>query len=120
MGIPFRPGTARPQTRRARAADFVSVLPLGFAELPFRHVDVPFCQVEVTLREQYQHFDAGKGCIELALKERLLASAREARDRAALLPPGPERQKLLKDARQLKITADLDSWISSTGLAPPK
>jgi len=57
---------------------------------------------------------------ELSLKERLLASAREARDRAALLPPGPERQKLLRDARQLKITADLDSWISSTGLAPPK
>ena len=57
---------------------------------------------------------------ELALKERLLASAREARDRAALLPPGPERQKLLKDARYLKTTADLDSWISSPGLAPPK
>jgi hypothetical protein len=61
IGMPFRAGTARPQTRRARAADFVSVLPLGFAELPFRHVDVPFCQVEVTLREQHQHFDAGKG-----------------------------------------------------------
>ena len=50
-------------------------------------------------------------------QERLLASAREARDRAALLPPGPERQKLLRDARYLKTTADLDSWISSTGLA---
>jgi hypothetical protein len=57
---------------------------------------------------------------ELSLKERLLASAREAKDRAALLPPGPERQKLLRDARLLKTTADLDSWISSTGLAPPK
>jgi hypothetical protein len=57
---------------------------------------------------------------ELSLKERLLASAREARDRAALLPPGPERQKLLRDARLFKTTADLDSWLSSAGLARPK
>ena len=49
---------------------------------------------------------------DLTLKERLLAAAREARDRAALLPPGPERQKLLREARPLKITADIDSWIS--------
>jgi hypothetical protein len=43
---------------------------------------------------------------ELSLKVRLLASARDARDRAALLPPGPERQKFLRDARLLKTTAD--------------
>ena len=42
----------------------------------------------------------------LSLKQRLLASAREATDGAALLPPGPERQKLLRDARLLKTTAD--------------
>jgi hypothetical protein len=40
---------------------------------------------------------------ELSLKERLLASAREARDSAALLPPGPERQKLLRNARYLRL-----------------
>ena len=43
---------------------------------------------------------------ELLLRHRLLASSRQARDRAALLPPGPERQKLLRDARLLKTTAD--------------
>jgi hypothetical protein len=43
---------------------------------------------------------------ELSLRGRFLASAREARDRAALLPPGPERQKILRDARLLKATAD--------------
>ena len=43
---------------------------------------------------------------ELPLRHRLLASSRQARDRAALLPPGPERQKLLRDARLLKTTAD--------------
>ena len=48
---------------------------------------------------------------DLTLKERLLAAAREARDRAALLPPGPERQKLLRDAGYLKTVADLDRWL---------
>jgi hypothetical protein len=43
---------------------------------------------------------------ELSLRGRFLASAREARDRAALLPPGPKRQKLLKDARLLRTAAD--------------
>jgi hypothetical protein len=49
-------------------------------------------------------------------RERLLA-AREVNDRAARLRPGPEQRKLLQEARLLKTTADLDSWISSTGLA---
>ena len=55
----------RPPYRRV--ADFVSVLPLGLAELAFRHGDVAFCQVEVTLREEHQHFNAGEGGVELAL-----------------------------------------------------
>ena len=49
--------------------------------------------------------------------ERLLALAREVDDRAAGLRPGSEQRKLLREARLLKSTADLDSWISSTGLA---
>jgi hypothetical protein len=50
-------------------------------------------------------------------RERLLALAREVDDRAAGLRPGSEQRKLLREARLLKSTADLDSWISSTGLA---
>jgi hypothetical protein len=57
---------------------------------------------------------------EMSVKERLLASAREARDRAALLPPGPKQRKLLRDARYLKTVADLDRWLSSPGLTAPK
>jgi hypothetical protein len=57
---------------------------------------------------------------ELSLKERLLVSAREARDRAALLPPGPEQRKFLREARILQTSADLDLWVSSPGFAPPK
>jgi hypothetical protein len=50
-------------------------------------------------------------------RERLLALASEINDRAAGLRPGSEQRKLLREARHLKTTADLDSWISSTGLA---
>jgi hypothetical protein len=57
---------------------------------------------------------------DLSLNERLLVAAREARDRAALLPPGSEQRKLLRDARYLKTAAELDRWLSSPGLTAPK
>jgi hypothetical protein len=56
----------------------------------------------------------------LSLKERLLIASRQARDRADMLPPGTERQVLLRLARQTKITADLEAWLSSPGLRLPK
>jgi hypothetical protein len=55
----------------------------------------------------------------LSLKERLLRSASEASRRAALLPAGPERRKLLKWAQIAKTTADLDDWLSPSGSRPP-
>jgi hypothetical protein len=56
----------------------------------------------------------------LSLKERLLEIAREAKERAATLPPGAERQELLAKARETKLTAELEDWLSSPGLQPPK
>ena len=49
--------------------------------------------------------------------ERLIAVAEEARERAKKLPPGPERDALLKNARRAEIT---DRWVSSSELQPPK
>ena len=57
---------------------------------------------------------------ELSLKERLLAAAREAKDRAALLPPGPGQRKLLREARILQSSADLNGWFSPPRIVPPK
>jgi hypothetical protein len=57
---------------------------------------------------------------ELPLKERLLIIAREAKERAAAMPSGPERQALHKQAREAKLTAELEDWLSSPGLQPPK
>jgi hypothetical protein len=53
-------------------------------------------------------------------ERRLLIIAREAKERAATLPPGPERQELLKQAREAKLAAELEDWLSSPGLQPPK
>jgi len=48
--------------------------------------------------------------------ERLIAVAEEARERAKKLSPGPERDALLKKARQAEIT---QRWLSWSELKPP-
>ena len=55
----------------------------------------------------------------LTLKERLSSFAKEARDKASQLPPGVEKDDLLRRARQADTASRLDEWVSSTGLQPP-
>jgi hypothetical protein len=55
-----------------------------------------------------------------SLKERLSAFAKAARDQAAELPPGVDREALLRRARQADTASHLDDWINSSGLQPPK
>lgn len=54
-----------------------------------------------------------------SLKDRLASFAKEVRDKAAGLRPGPERDALLKKARQADTAAHLDDWANSPGLKPP-
>ena len=54
------------------------------------------------------------------LKDRLAAFAEEVRGKASQLQPGPEREDLLKKARQADIAAHLDEWANSPGLRPPE
>ena len=49
--------------------------------------------------------------------ERLIKEARLAREKAGQLPPGQEREKLLKEAREADGAAQIDD---SPGLRPPK
>jgi hypothetical protein len=49
--------------------------------------------------------------------ERLIRQAEQARDRAKKLPPGPERDALLKKARQAE---KIGRWLSSSELEPPR
>jgi len=53
------------------------------------------------------------------LKERLAAFAQDVRDHAAALPPGTEREDLLRRARQADTASHLDEWINSPALQPP-
>jgi hypothetical protein len=56
----------------------------------------------------------------IPLKDRLALFAKEARDRALRLPPGSEREAMLKKVSQADTAAHLDEWANSAGLQPPK
>ncbi len=56
----------------------------------------------------------------VSLKERLASFAKEVREKASELRPGPEQDALLKKARQADTAAHLDEWANSPGLQPPK
>ena len=55
-----------------------------------------------------------------ALGERLIEEARRAREKAEQLPPGAEREDLLRKGSAADITAHIDDWLKSPGLQPPK
>jgi hypothetical protein len=55
-----------------------------------------------------------------SLKDRLASFAKEAMDKANHLPSGPERDALLKKARQANTASHIDDWANSPGLQPPK
>jgi hypothetical protein len=54
-----------------------------------------------------------------SLKDRLTSFAKEAREKASRLPPGAEKEAMLKKARQANTAAHLEDWINSQGLRPP-
>lgn len=47
-----------------------------------------------------------------SLQQRLLNAAEEARERARALPPGREREMLLRRAKQDEVTIGLADWLS--------
>jgi hypothetical protein len=53
------------------------------------------------------------------LKQRLMAFAEEVREQASTLPPGPEREDLLKRASRADTAAHIDEWVNSSGLQSP-
>jgi len=56
----------------------------------------------------------------LTLQDRLSAWADSVREQAAQLPPAPERDALLKRARQADTASHLDKWVNSPGLQSSK
>ncbi|MDX3969171.1 MAG: hypothetical protein QHD01_21600 [Bradyrhizobium sp.] len=55
----------------------------------------------------------------ISFKERLAAFADEAREKASALPPGADRDDLLRKARQADTATHLDEWANSQELQPP-
>ncbi|GMO14941.1 MULTISPECIES: hypothetical protein [Bradyrhizobium] len=58
---------------------------------------------------------------QLTLQDRLSAWVKQVQEQALRLPPGPERDALLKKARQADVANHLlHDWAISSGLQPPK
>jgi hypothetical protein len=55
----------------------------------------------------------------ISFHDRLASEAARLREEAEALPHGPERDALLKKARQADIASHMDEWLSSPGLQPP-
>jgi hypothetical protein len=45
---------------------------------------------------------------------------REDRDKAGSMPPGPERDALLRRADKMKRASDITGWLNSPELKPPE
>ncbi|WP_438273886.1 hypothetical protein [Nitrobacter sp.] len=54
------------------------------------------------------------------LTDRLTEFARNARDEAETLDPGPERQALLEKARKAEAASEIDVWAKSYPLQKSK
>ena len=56
---------------------------------------------------------------DVSFEERLATAACRARQAAELLPPGSDRELLLRKASACETAAEIHAWISSPGAAPP-
>jgi hypothetical protein len=56
----------------------------------------------------------------IPLKDRLAAFAKEMVEQASLLPPGAEKDDLLRRARRADTASHLDDWANSLELQAPK
>jgi len=54
------------------------------------------------------------------LEARLAMEARQLREEAARLPPGVERERLLRKARQNDTASHIGDWLRSPGLQTPR
>jgi hypothetical protein len=56
----------------------------------------------------------------LSFDERLAQQARRVREQARTMPPGIERESLLRKARQTETALQVNEWLASRGSQPPK
>ena len=56
----------------------------------------------------------------LSLEKRLAEEAKRLREEAKLLPPGAQRDTLLRKARQCDTGSHMSEWLRSPELRPPE
>ena len=56
----------------------------------------------------------------ISFEERLAKEAKHLNEQAKELPPGKDRELLLRKARQANTAAHITEWLNSPGLQPPK
>lgn len=54
-----------------------------------------------------------------SLRKRLISFADNVRTKAFALPPGEERNELLRKARRAETGSDIVDWVNSPDLQPP-
>ena len=54
------------------------------------------------------------------LQDRVASFSREVKAKASRLPPGKEKDSLLRRARLADMASQLDDWANAPGLQPPK
>nr|WP_041359283.1 hypothetical protein [Nitrobacter hamburgensis] len=64
---------------------------------------------------QQRHSIYGK-----TFQDRLIEEARRLREEATKIPDGMARNLLLQQAFQAETAVNVDLWLSSSGLQPPK
>ena len=57
---------------------------------------------------------------KITIEHHWLEQSEEAKSEAEKLPYGKEREALVRKARQLKTASQIDRWLSSPALQPPK
>jgi hypothetical protein len=57
---------------------------------------------------------------KLPLQDRLALYASRLKEEATALRPGPEREIMMRRARQAETASHVDEWLSSPGLQPPR
>jgi hypothetical protein len=62
----------------------------------------------------------GRTKLTESLDARLTQQARQIKERAKDLPPGKERQDLIRKIRQTETALRINQWISSPGLRKPE
>jgi hypothetical protein len=56
----------------------------------------------------------------MTFDERLAKSAAQFKEQARGMPPGREKDALMKRARQTDAAAHINEWLTSPGLRPPR